>query len=104
MDVRDGAGVAWLPHSLVAQDLEVGVLCQTGKSDWQVKMDIRLVRNKASTNELTRNIRAFLARRQTVSLVKGRIINSVTTHYALPPLAVSINTRSPAARLIPLAN
>ena len=29
---------------------------------------------------------------------------SVFYSYALPPLAVSINTRSPASRLIPLAN
>ncbi|MDE2792643.1 MAG: LysR substrate-binding domain-containing protein [Paracoccaceae bacterium] len=65
---RDGAGVAWLPYSLVVPDLEFGLLMRTGDPAWEVKLEIRLHRNKEHTNHLTRSIWSFLAVRESVPL------------------------------------
>lgn len=64
-----GDGVAWLPRSLVAPDLENGLLVRTGEPDWDVKLDIRLYRDKERTNRVTRSIWSFLDVRQSVSLL-----------------------------------
>lgn len=66
---RDGAGVAWLPKSLVAPDIENGLLIRTGHSDWDVELEVRLYRNLENSNHLTRAIWAFLAVRETVPLL-----------------------------------
>ena len=65
---RDGAGVAWLPHTLVLPDIESGKLTITGDPGWQVRLEIRLYRMRESTNELTRGIWAFLSEREPLSL------------------------------------
>ncbi|HEY0835153.1 MAG TPA: LysR family transcriptional regulator [Azospirillum sp.] len=44
---RDGRGVAWLPQSLIADDLEAGRLVRAGGADWDVAVDIRLFRPRA---------------------------------------------------------
>ena len=41
---RDGAGVAWLPRSLVAADIEAGSLAATGGAAWELDLTIRLYR------------------------------------------------------------
>ena len=66
---RDGDGVAWLPKSLVAPDLEAGHLVVTGKDNWKIDLEIRLLRNREHTNLITRRIWAFLATRQQVPLL-----------------------------------
>lgn len=66
---RDGTGVAWLPESLVAPDLAVGMLVRTGEADWAVDLQIRLLRNKAFSNRLTRSIWSYLEVRQSVGLL-----------------------------------
>ncbi len=66
---REGAGVAWLPKSLVAPDLESGLLTQTGNPAWAIRLEIRLHRLRANTNQLTREMWAFLSVRETVPLV-----------------------------------
>ena len=66
---RAGDGVAWLPRSLVAPDLEAGHLVRTGAADWEVPLDIRLLRNANRTNRMTRAIWSFLEPREAVSLV-----------------------------------
>ena len=66
---RDGDGVAWLPQSLVAPDLEAGLLVVTGKANWKIDLEIRLLRNSEFTNITTRRIWAFLATRQEVPLL-----------------------------------
>jgi DNA-binding transcriptional LysR family regulator len=66
---RDGTGVAWLPESLVAPDLAAGILVRTGKADWVVDLEIRLLRNRAHLNRLTRSIWSFLEVRQSVWLL-----------------------------------
>lgn len=44
---RDGRGVAWLPESLIAEDLARGRLVAAGASAWAVPLQIRLVRHRA---------------------------------------------------------
>ena len=65
---RDGAGVAWLPKSLVQPDLEAGLLVQTGEPDWEIDLEIRLHRLRDQANQLTRKIWAFLASRESIPL------------------------------------
>jgi len=47
---RAGRGLAWLPLSLIAQDLERGVLVRAGGPQWDVPIDIRLYRARARQN------------------------------------------------------
>ncbi len=44
---RDGRGVAWLPLSLVAEDLAAGRLERAGGPEWDIAMDIRLIRPRS---------------------------------------------------------
>jgi len=44
----DGRGIAWLPATLVADDLAAGRLVHAGGSGWQVALEIRLYRDKAA--------------------------------------------------------
>ncbi len=44
----DGRGVAWLPATLVQDDLDAGRLVQAGSGAWQVPLDIRLYRDTAA--------------------------------------------------------
>lgn len=41
---RDGRGLAWLPRSLIAADLEAGRLVRAGDADWIFAVEIRLYR------------------------------------------------------------
>ena len=54
--VREGIGIAWLPKSLVAPDLEMGVLGPAGGAQWEVALDIMLHRRRQHTNSLTNKI------------------------------------------------
>lgn len=44
----DGRGVAWLPLSLIAQELAAGRLVAAGGAEWSIDLDIRLFRSDAS--------------------------------------------------------
>ncbi|WP_454884742.1 LysR family transcriptional regulator [Sphingomonas oryzagri] len=44
---REGKGVAWLPESLVAEDISAGRLVLAGDEGWRVPMEIRLYRPRA---------------------------------------------------------
>jgi DNA-binding transcriptional LysR family regulator len=44
---RDGRGVAWLPRSLVEDDLALSRLVPAGGADWSIPVEIRLFRPKA---------------------------------------------------------
>lgn len=59
--VREGGGIAWLPESLIEADLASGTLVRTGDDAWTVDLDIRLHRNAAHSNNLTRSVWAFLS-------------------------------------------
>jgi len=43
----EGRGVAWLPRSLIAEELQRGQLVEAGSADWQVPVKIRLYRQRA---------------------------------------------------------
>lgn len=47
---RAGRGLAWLPLSLITQDLEQGTLVRAGATRWDVPIDIRLFRPRARQN------------------------------------------------------
>ncbi len=66
---RAGDGVAWLPKSLVAPDLENKLLVRTGDRDWDIDLEIRLFRNLQRSNRVTRSIWSFLEVRQDVPLI-----------------------------------
>ncbi|MEM8812517.1 MAG: LysR family transcriptional regulator [Pseudomonadota bacterium] len=61
---REGVGIAWLPRSLIAPDLEAGLLGQIGGKDWEVKLDVCLHRFSKTSGPLTRDIWSFLAARE----------------------------------------
>ncbi len=65
---RAGDGIAWLPNSLVAPDLESGLLVLTGEPDWTVQLEIRMFRAPRHANRMTRSIWSFLEVRQDVPL------------------------------------
>ena len=44
---RAGRGLAWMPMSLIARDLEDGVLIRAGDAQFDVEIDIRLYRPRA---------------------------------------------------------
>jgi DNA-binding transcriptional LysR family regulator len=44
---RAGRGVAWMPMSLIARDLELGALVRAGDQRWNIPIDIRLYRPRA---------------------------------------------------------
>ena len=44
--VLDGRGLAWLPQSLVAEDLQHGRLVEVAGEDWRVPLEIRLYRER----------------------------------------------------------
>ncbi len=69
MRARAGDGVAWLPKSLVKPDLDSGFLVRTGRSEWDVDLQIHLFRNMEHSNRITRSIWSFLEVRQGVPLV-----------------------------------
>ena len=66
---RAGDGIAWLPKSLVAPDLENDLLVRTGDPGWEVDLDIRLHRNPRQSNRVTRSIWSFLEVREGVPLL-----------------------------------
>ncbi|RYF25819.1 MAG: LysR family transcriptional regulator [Comamonadaceae bacterium] len=43
----EGRGVAWLPHSLITQELRTGALLPAADSEWNVPVEIRLYRQRA---------------------------------------------------------
>jgi DNA-binding transcriptional LysR family regulator len=43
---RRGAGIAWLPQRLVADDVSRGTLAIVGGKDWQIGFDIALYRRR----------------------------------------------------------
>lgn len=68
---RDGAGVAWLPLSLVRPDLEAGLLTRAGGKKWSIALDIRLHRLNSKTNAMTRKIWSFLAEHEDAPMIPG---------------------------------
>lgn len=51
----DGRGVAWLPLSLIDQELAAGRLVAAGGAEWSIDLDIRLFRSDASVPSAAEN-------------------------------------------------
>lgn len=77
--VRDGTGLAWLPKSLVAPDLEARILAQAGAGRWQIPLDIMLYKMRQQENALTNKIWGFLKERENRPLL--------ATEEAIPSLS-----------------
>lgn len=43
----DGRGMAWLPQTLIAEDLASGRLVEAAPQDWRIDMEIRLYRDRS---------------------------------------------------------
>ena len=65
---RDGAGVCWLPYTLIAPDLDSGRLTQTGDPAWEIGLDIYLYRRREAGNVLTQQIWDHLSADEPLSL------------------------------------
>ncbi|MFI8616969.1 LysR family transcriptional regulator [Acidovorax sp. NPDC077693] len=48
----EGRGVAWLPESLIADELKAGTLVAAGGSDWSLPVQIRLYRQRAEMSPM----------------------------------------------------
>lgn len=57
---RDGRGIAWLPASLVVDDLNSGQLARAGGADWDIAVAIRLVRPRARQSAAAETFWALL--------------------------------------------
>lgn len=44
----DGRGMAWLPRTLIAEDLASGRLVEAAPREWAIEMDIRLYRDRST--------------------------------------------------------
>jgi len=53
---REGAGLAWLPLSLVRKDLEHGLMVRADSTASDIDMDIRLYRSKLNPKPIVRSI------------------------------------------------
>lgn len=51
----DGRGVAWLPLSLIAEELAEGRLVAAGGPEWAIELDIRLFRSNAAAPPAAEN-------------------------------------------------
>ncbi len=56
---REGKGVAWLPQSLIAEDLSSGRLVPAGDERWHIPMEIRLYRPRARQSPAAESFWAF---------------------------------------------
>jgi DNA-binding transcriptional LysR family regulator len=52
----EGRGVAWLPKSLIAEELNSRKLMQAGSDAWQVQVDIRLYRQASDMSQVAEQI------------------------------------------------
>lgn len=53
---QEGRGVAWLPESLIADELRTGTLVAAGGADWNVPVQIRLYRQRAEMSPVAESL------------------------------------------------
>lgn len=53
---QEGRGVAWLPESLIADELRTGMLVAAGGTDWNVPVQIRLYRQRAEMSPVAESL------------------------------------------------
>ena len=56
----DGRGLAWLPRSLVEDDLAQGRLVEAGGPEWQIPLEIRLYRDRAFSGRTAESMWEFV--------------------------------------------
>lgn len=66
---RDGLGIAWLPRSLVAPDLDTGALVTAGAPHWWIDLNVNLYRRRDERNGLLLRVWAFLSSRRGAPLL-----------------------------------
>ncbi|RQS10160.1 LysR family transcriptional regulator [Burkholderia sp. Bp9002] len=49
--VMEGEGVAWLPQSTIAKELEAGDLVPAGPATWNLRVELRVYRDSSNRNE-----------------------------------------------------
>ncbi len=54
--VRQGMGLTWLPRSLVASDLESGLLVHAGEEVWELPLEVRLYRSAQDSRVLVKDV------------------------------------------------
>lgn len=52
----EGRGVAWLPESLISDELKAGTLVAAGGSDWSLPVQIRLYRQRAEMSPMAETV------------------------------------------------
>ncbi|WP_332672062.1 LysR substrate-binding domain-containing protein [Aromatoleum sp.] len=57
----DGRGIAWLPDSLVADDVAAGRLVEAGAREWSIPMEVRLYRDRAPLGQAGEDFWAAVA-------------------------------------------
>jgi DNA-binding transcriptional LysR family regulator len=57
----DGRGIAWLPRSLISEDLDRAVLVLAGDETWQIPMEIHLFRPRARQSAAAEQFWSFVA-------------------------------------------
>ena len=56
----DGRGIAWLPQSLIADDLAAGRLLSAAAPSWSVDLEIRLFRDRVPMGQAAEALWAVL--------------------------------------------
>ena len=52
----NGSGMSWLPQSLIAADIQTGVLCRAGADQWDIGLTINLMRLNRKKDSLLDHI------------------------------------------------
>jgi len=75
----NGTGISWLPESLIAQDIENGLLCRAGDHHWDIDLDINLFRLHAKPAPQLQLIWQHLTMEQTASIRSAHPQPDITT-------------------------
>lgn len=59
----DGRGMAWLPHSLVRDDLASGRLVEAAPPEWTIELEIRLYRDRSTMGQAAEEFWSAVLRR-----------------------------------------
>ena len=51
-----GSGIAWLPQTLIADDLRSGSLIEAASGDWRISMEVRLYRHRGHMGKVGENL------------------------------------------------
>ncbi len=54
---KEGRGIAWLPQSVIKDDLRAGLLLPAGGPRWHIPVEIRLYRQRSSLSAAVEALR-----------------------------------------------